>query len=215
MRAVFALILTLTAGVTAPVFADGERAGDFDYYVMSLSWSPTWCTLEGDARGARQCADDKDYGFILHGLWPQYDEGWPSYCRTPHRDPSRSDTNAMTDIMGTGGLAWHQWKKHGRCSGLSSDAYFALSRDAFAKINRPAVFRKLDKTYALPARVIEAAFLKDNPEFTKDMITITCRDHHIQEVRVCLTKDLEPTRCGRDTLRDCTLKDARMPPIHE
>jgi ribonuclease T2 len=106
--------------------------------------------------------------------------------------------------MASGGLAWHQWKKHGRCSGLSSKAYFALSREAYASVTRPEVFRKLSKTVKVPAKVVEEAFLEANPKLSPDMITITCKGRHIQEARVCLTKDLEPRLCGRDVIRDCT-----------
>jgi len=126
-----------------PAFAEGEKAGEFDYYVLALSWSPNWCALEGDAKGSDQCEAKNDHGWILHGLWPQFERGWPSYCNTRKRNPSRRDTAAMADIMGTGGLAWHQWNKHGRCSGLSSDDYYALSREAYGRVARPEVFRKL------------------------------------------------------------------------
>ena len=82
-----------------PALAEGDhRAGEFDYYVLSLSWSPTWCALEGDGRDAPECREEAALGWVLHGLWPQYEEGWPSYCRTSHRDPSRSETAAMADI---------------------------------------------------------------------------------------------------------------------
>ncbi|TDT74083.1 ribonuclease T2 [Litoreibacter halocynthiae] len=197
----------------APLWAEGERAGRFDYYVLSLSWSPTWCALEGDARGADQCDDRHDFGWTLHGLWPQNERGWPSYCRTVERDPSRGQTKAMADIMGSGGLAWHQWKKHGRCSGLSSDAYFEISRRAYASLTRPAVFRKLKDPVKLPAKVIEEAFLESNPRLSPDMITITCKNRRIQEVRLCLNKDLEPRTCGKDVNRDCSMKDALFAPI--
>ena len=197
----------------APLWAEGERAGKFDYYVLSLSWSPTWCALEGDARGADQCDDRHDFGWTLHGLWPQNERGWPSYCRTVERDPSRGQTKAMADIMGSGGLAWHQWKKHGRCSGLSSDAYFEISRRAYASLTRPAVFRNLEKPVKLPAKVVEEAFLESNPRLSPDMITITCKNRRIQEVRLCLNKDLEPRICGEDVVGDCSIKDALFDPI--
>ena len=197
----------------APLWAEGERAGKFDYYVLSLSWSPTWCALEGDARGADQCDDRHDFGWTLHGLWPQNERGWPSYCRTAERDPSRGQTKAMADIMGSGGLAWHQWKKHGRCSGLSSDAYFEISRRAYASLTRPVVFRNLEKPVKLPAKVVEEAFLESNPRLSPDMITITCKNRRIQEVRLCLNKDLEPRICGEDVVGDCSIKDALFDPI--
>ena len=203
--------LVLASLSTHPAMADGEKSGVFDYYVMALSWSPNWCELEGRARNSEQC--DADFGWILHGLWPQYHRGWPAYCPSVERAPSRGQTAAMADIMGNGGLAWHQWKKHGVCSGLSATAYYDLSRQAYASITRPEVFRKLDKTVKLPASVVEEAFMKANPTLERDMITVTCRDGYIQEVRICLSKDLDPVPCGRDTVTDCRMKDALFEPI--
>ncbi|MGR3366950.1 MAG: ribonuclease T2 family protein [Sagittula sp.] len=208
MRALLAAFALFAA---APALADGEPAGQFDYYVMSLSWSPNWCRMEGDARNSEQC--DADFGWVLHGLWPQYHRGWPAYCPTTERQPSRQQTAGMADIMGTSGLAWHQWKKHGVCSGLSASAYYALSREAYGTVARPAVFRKLDKPVKLPASVVEEAFLKANPGLEKDMVTVTCRDAYIQEVRVCLSRDLTPVPCGRDVVKDCSMKDALFEPI--
>ncbi|MEO1452629.1 MAG: ribonuclease T2 [Pseudomonadota bacterium] len=194
-------------------WAEGEKSGEFDYYVLALSWSPTWCKLEGDARGSEQCDTDRDLGWILHGLWPQFHQGWPSYCVTGERNPSRGDTAAMADIMGTSGLAWHQWNKHGRCSGLPSDDYYALSREAYGQVVRPEVFRRLDAPVKLPASVVEQAFLEANPELEPDMITITCKSGRIQEARICLSKGLSPVPCGRDVVRDCTMEDALFAPI--
>lgn len=204
------LVLCAFAGAAR---ADGERPGDFDYYVLSLSWSPTWCALEGEQRGSPQCENDADFGWVLHGLWPQYEDGWPSYCPTRERNPSRRDTANMADIMGSSGSAWHQWNKHGKCSGLSSDDYYALSREAYRRITRPALLRQLDKAVRLPATVIEDAFLEDNPELSANQVTITCKAGRIQEARICLTRSLEPRACGRDVSRDCTLSDALFDPI--
>lgn len=205
----FLVLVAALSGATAR--AEGGKPGEFDYYVMSLSWSPNWCTLEGDARNAEQC--DTNAGWILHGLWPQFNRGWPSYCNSSERPPTRGMTAAMSDIMGSGGLAWYQWKKHGVCSGLSADAYYDLSRRAYDAITRPPVLRKLDKPVSLPATVIEEAFLKANPELSADMITITCEAGHIQEARICLSKGLTPVPCGRDVVRDCRLEDARFEPV--
>lgn len=208
-------LVLAVAGLIASsmAWAKGERSGEFDYYVMSLSWSPTWCALEGDARQSPQCDSDADFGWVLHGLWPQYHRGWPSYCPTVERNPSRSMTNDMADIMGTSGLAWHQWNKHGVCSGLSAQNYYDLSRKAYGTVVRPEVFRRLEKAVKLPASVVEEAFLKANPQLEPDMITITCKDGRIQEARICLSKTLDPVPCGRDVVRDCTATDALFDPI--
>ena len=205
------LLFVIVASIAA---AKGERAGEFDYYVMALSWSPNWCALEGAAKGSPQCDTKEDHGWVLHGLWPQYHRGWPSFCPTPEPQPQRSLTNTMADIMGTSGLAWYQWKKHGVCSGLSARAYYDLSRKAYESVVRPPVFRKLNKTITLPASVVEDAFLKANPSLSRDMITITCRAGHIQEARICLSKDLSPVPCGRDVSRDCSLSDAVFEPVN-
>lgn len=204
------ILLLLTAGFAR---AEGERAGDFDYYVLSLSWSPTWCALEGDRRNSPQCEGDNDFGWVLHGLWPQYENGWPSYCRTDARNPTRAETADMADIMGSSGSAWHQWNKHGRCSGLSSDDYYALAREAYGRVKRPEILRRIDRSIRLPASVIEEAFLEDNPDWTADMVTITCKSNRIQEARLCLTRSLEPRVCGTDVIRDCAQSDALFDPI--
>lgn len=193
--------------------AEGERAGDFDYYVLSLSWSSAWCALEGDSRNDPQCDDGRGLTFVLHGLWPQYDDGWPSYCRTGERDPTRAETAGMADIMGGAGLAFYQWKKHGRCSGLSASDYYQTARKAYRKITVPDFFTEVSRPLEVPASVIEDAFLEANPGLARDQITITCEDGLIQEVRVCLSTDLGYRRCGADTIRDCRLKDAVLEPV--
>ena len=208
MRDFAAVIGIVIALIGTNAQAEGEKAGAFDYYVMALSWSANWCALEGDARGDDQCLPGKGLTFTLHGLWPQYETGWPDYCRTTARDPSRTESGAMADIMGGAGLAWYQWKKHGRCSGLTSAAYFEAARRAYASITIPPVFEKIDRRLQVPASVVEEAFLESNPILKRDMVTITCKAGMLQEVRICLTKDLEPRRCGADTIRDCRLQDA-------
>ncbi len=193
--------------------AEGERAGDFDYYVMALGWSATWCATTGDARRDPQCDAGRGLTFTLHGLWPQNDVGYPSYCRTVERDPSRSQTAVMADIMGGAGLAFYEWKKHGRCSGLSASDYLATSRKAYEMITLPPVFARVSKELRLPASVVEDAFIDANPALTRDMITVTCDRGMIGEVRICLGKDLSPRACAADVARDCTMKDAVLEPV--
>jgi ribonuclease T2 len=190
-----------------------DEAGVFDYYIMALSWNAAWCEAEGAGRGAPQCDPALDIGFVLHGLWPQFEDGWPEYCRSAARDPSRAETAAMADIMGSGGLALYQWKKHGRCSGLDPATYFALARRAWGAIERPDILRRV----RLPRRVapvaIEQAFLEANPALGPDSVTVTCPDRRFREVRICLTKDLRPRPCTGAALRDCPLADPLFTPM--
>lgn len=208
------ILATLAALCGTPMAqAEGERAGAFDYYVMSLSWSAAWCALEGDARDDPQCDAGRGLTFILHGLWPQFEEGWPSYCRTVESDPTRAMTAAMADIMGGAGLAFYQWKKHGRCSGLSAEAYFQTARRAHDSITVPAFLADVSRPLTLPATVVEDALIEANPGLERDQITITCKDGLIQEARICLTRELAPRRCGADVIRDCRLTDAVLEPV--
>jgi ribonuclease T2 len=203
----------LGLALAAPALAEGEKAGDFDYYVAALSWSATWCDLEGAARGEPQCDAGRGETFVLHGLWPQYEDGWPSYCRTVERDPSRGETAAVADVFGGAGAAFYQWKKHGRCSGLSARDFYAKARRVREGVKIPAVFAKINRRLEVPASVVEGAFLEANPGLKPDMVTVTCREGMIAEVRLCLTPDLAPRACAPDAARDCRMSDAVLLPL--
>ena len=213
-RGFFCLLALLTVlAASAPAREiRGARPGDFDGYILALSWSPTWCALEG-RDGAAQCDPAADIGFIVHGLWPQKGDDWPAWCRTVRRDPTRRETAAMTDLMGSAGLAWYQWKKHGRCTGLDPADYFALVRNASGRIRRPAVLRRVTRPLEVAPRVIEEAFLAANPGLAPDMVTVTCEKGYIDEVRVCLDRDLRPAVCPEAARRDCALPRARLLPV--
>jgi len=201
MRVIGAVLLALLMAGAAR--AEGERAGDFDYYVMALSWSSSWCALEGDGRDDPQCDAGRGIDFVLHGLWPQYEEGWPSFCRTGAGDPSRAQTAAQADVFGGAGAAFYQWKKHGRCSGLSAAGFYDTARAAFGSVAIPEVFEDLSRDIRLEADVVEDAFLEANPALDPDGIVVTCKGGMVQEVRVCLTKDLEFRDCAGDVGRVC------------
>lgn len=202
------LALCLATAGNSPAQAqsrDGrDVAGRFDYYVLVLSWAPSWCRSGKDARDSNSCDRGRRAGFVVHGLWPQYERGWPSDCATAEPGPTRRESAAMVDLMGSSGLAWYQWRKHGRCSGLSASDYLATIRAASESIAMPEVFSKLDREVSLPARVVEDAFIEANPALRRDGITVTCQGQDIQEVRICLSKDLSPRACAPDTRRDCS-----------
>src|SRR5690606_31325369 len=112
--------------------------------------------------------------------------------------------------MGSGGLAWYQWKKHGRCSGLSARGYYQAIRDAAEQVPVPDVFDDLDKDITLPPSVVEDAFIEVNPNLTREGSTVTCSSEALQEVRICLTRDLEPRDCAPDASRDCSRDELLM-----
>lgn len=205
------LALVIALVLARPAAAD--QAGDFAYYVLALSWSPSWCLVEGDARRAAQCDPVEDTGFILHGLWPQHLDGWPEYCEPDTRDPTPAEAAAMADIMGSEGLARHEWEKHGTCSGLGPEGYYALSRQAFPAIRRPERLRALAEPARLAPAAIERAFLAANPTLAPEAVSVTCRDGLFREVRICLDRALAPRPCTGPAARECPLPEVVVPRV--
>ncbi len=92
----------------------GESApGDFAYYLLSLSWSPAFCL---SSPGSAECNGPRRYGFIVHGLWPQNERGWPEHCDV-HRDVPDDVVRGIADLMPARALVYHEWSAHGTCSG--------------------------------------------------------------------------------------------------
>jgi ribonuclease T2 len=120
--------------------ADAGTAGEFDFYVLALSWSPSWCATNDRDGRSPQCNGRRPYTFIAHGLWPQNERSWPEDC--PSTEPDRVPdalARSMADIIPSAGLAGHEWRKHGTCSGLTQPIYFRTLRAAFQKIKLPPV----------------------------------------------------------------------------
>lgn len=206
--------ILMTLACAAPAAAEGPRAGKFDYYVLALSWSPSWCETEAAEGGAapEQCAPERDLGFALHGLWPQFEAGgWPEYCETAERDPTRAQTAAMADIMGSAGTAFYQWKKHGRCSGLAASDYFNRARLALAWVRPPDAIAGR----SLRPDEITRAFRAANPALAAEDVIVTCAGGRLSEARVCLTRDLDPRPCAPDVRADACRADRvlEIPPL--
>lgn len=214
---ILAAALAVLAGLTAGrIMADGI-AGKFDYYVLALSWSPSFCANEGKAKRSPQCSGTRPFAFVLHGLWPQYERGYPENCKTVSKPWVASRTiNAMLDIMPARGLVIHQYRKHGTCSGLAPEEYFDTARKAYESIAIPARYQSPQKHVLVSPREIENDFLKANKTLTPDMISISCgRGNRLREVRICFTKDLALRPCGmnEDQRKLCRLDKVVMPPV--
>ncbi|WP_084657461.1 ribonuclease T2 family protein [Natronohydrobacter thiooxidans] len=185
------------------------------YLVLALSWTPSWCAVTGRDRGDERCAAGSGAGWLVHGLWPQFETGgWPEFCDTPQPAPSRAETAAMMDIMGSEGLALHQWRKHGTCSGLAPEGYFTQTRAAFAAVTLPeGISSAAGRARSAPDDLM-TAFRAANPEISEDMAILTCREGMVQEIRVCLSTDLTPQRCDSDLLsRGCRARNVDLPAL--
>ncbi|MEL6978761.1 MAG: ribonuclease T2 [Pseudomonadota bacterium] len=179
----------------------------FDYYVLALSWSPSFCERNPDGD---QCGQGRR--FTLHGLWPQYEDGYPQDCATDaNRRVPGSLLREYQDLTGSRGLLAHQWRKHGSCTGLSAEAYFDASRAAVERVAVPEPLAKASRDARLDPRVVETAFMTANPGFERDGVTITCRSGDLAEVRVCLDLSLNPRRCGADVRADCRSRMVDLP----
>ncbi|WP_275790223.1 ribonuclease T2 family protein [Pararhizobium gei] len=181
----------------------------FDFYVLSLSWSPTWC-LANDASGrSRQCRDDR--GFIVHGLWPQNERGYPEFCRT--REPDRVPEalgESLFDIMPSMGLIGHEWRKHGSCSGLSQQDYFAVLRAASDKVRIPPAMKQTTAQRNSP-QDIEASFVAANAKLRSGAIAVTCDTGRVDEVRICLDKGLDFRPCPEIDRGGCRAESLQLP----
>ena len=198
---------TLVAGTAA--WAQ-DRPGDFDFYLLSLSWSPTWCATDEDADRSRQCRGG--HGFIVHGLWPQYEEGYPEFCAGERPPRISADlAEGMRDIMPDRQLVFQQWRKHGTCSGLSPAEYFAETRAAFDQVAIPSEFQAPRRNRAVSAQELERAFTEANDGLTPERIAVSCTDGWVAEVRICLTLDLEFRDCAEVDRRGCRQSELRLP----
>ncbi|MBD8891421.1 ribonuclease T2 family protein [Roseibium litorale] len=209
-----AAILSLTAAlVWGHALARAEdRAGDFDYYVLSLSWSPSYCAAKGRDADPTQCRAAKPFGFIVHGLWPQYERGWPDFCRTDMSGPTRAQVESVLDIMPSRGLINHEWRKHGTCSGLSAGEYLETLRAAFEKIRIPPALKNTNKTYLAAPETVEKAFRLANPGLNDAAMAVTCSRGEIDEVRICFTRDLKFRSCKAVDRAGCRATRIKIPP---
>jgi ribonuclease T2 len=176
--------------------SDVPRGTGFDFYLLALSWSPSYCADPGaQARDAVQCAGPRPFAFVVHGLWPQYERGFPRACRTSQSRPNEQAVRAMLDIMPSPRLVQHQWENHGTCSGLSAADYLKVTRLAREAVAIPQRFVAVSDWQTLSAGEVEAAFVQANPAMSRAGIAVSQRRNLLSEVRICLTLELEPRAC--------------------
>ena len=150
---------------------------------------------------------------MVHGLWPQYERGFPEYCQRPSPRLDRNIMTSMLDLMPAPGLIFNEWDKHGTCSGLGARAYFETIRKARAAVKIPEEFLQLSepKTIA-PGRSRGGLHQgQSGPEQCGDLGDLCSR--RLSEVRICLSKDLQFRACEEIDRRACRRDEVVMPPI--
>jgi len=224
-----AVVVTVTsAAVAQRPYGSGRQAnernvaGQFDYYALVMSWSPSYCAgarREGyDPQCDRQ--DGKRYSFVMHGLWPQYSpRGWPQDCPVRGRGAfvPRPLINSMLDIMPSDRLVIHEYRKHGTCSGLEPGPYYDLARKLFQAVRIPEQYTNPFETTFVSPRELMADFSKVNPWLKPNMIAVDCGGpgNRLSEIRICFSKEGQPTACSRneDQRKLCTAEKMYMPPV--
>lgn len=204
----------------SPEPADGAAGGakppqgsGYDFYVLSLSWSPSYCEAEGGEANRQQCDGGRPYAFVVHGLWPQYERGYPADCPVDDPDVPSAIMRTLYDIMPSSGLIRHQWRKHGSCTGLSQADYFAVLRRAREAVRVPPEFARLDQYRTVRPDEVEQSFRKANAGLPADGIAVTCDARYLREVRICMTRALAFRGCEEVDRRACRAAKAVMPPV--
>jgi ribonuclease T2 len=200
MKRIAALTLIVTCIAFGQDAPRRSRPGRFEYYVMSLSWSPQYCSEQPGDR--QQCGAGKRYGFVLHGLWPQHERGYPAFCGA-REQVTPGVASEVLPIMPSTRLIQHQWEKHGTCSGLQQDEYFQAALEAFRSIRIPPQFERAARAFSAAPYQLKEAFVKANPQLPLAALRVRCRGRYLDEVRVCLSKDLKYRSCEEDLKDGC------------
>ena len=210
-------LAVFSAGTASAQDRRQNAPGEFDFYVLSLSWSPSYCE-EASERGSGgrsqqvQCGG-RPFSFVVHGLWPQYEHGFPDYCQRPSPRLDRNIVSSMLDLMPAPGLIFNEWDKHGTCSGLGAKAYFETIRKARSAVKIPEEYLELSAPKTVAPAEIEDAFIKANPGLSASAIAVTCNRTRLSEVRICMSKDLQFRACEEIDRRACRRDEVVMPPM--
>jgi len=215
IAAIVALCLTALPRPTAGQDAARGAPGRFDFYVLSLSWSPSFCAGAAERHAGRPAGEcgARPYAFVVHGLWPQYEKGFPQYCRIPAPRVDHRLVASMLDLMPAPHLIFNEWDKHGTCSGLSPRAYFETVRKARAAVTIPSQYRELTQPLNVTPDAVTEAFVKANPGLTRNGIAVECSRKRLSEVRLCLSKQLQFRDCPDVARRGCRSDQLVMPPV--
>jgi ribonuclease T2 len=187
--------------------AAGGENKEFDYYLLALSWAPNYCASHPHDH-SRECSAYAS--FVLHGLWPQSENGAPPMDCGQAGPPSAETVEHMLNFMPSRGLIQHEWSKHGTCSGLSADDYFQNVERAFTSVRVPESYRSLSHEAQVKVSDLEQAFAVEN-RAANDAFRTSCHDGELVGIEVCLDKNLKYRSCTRSA-RECPVQEVRVRP---
>jgi ribonuclease T2 len=207
MLACLCVAICLNAAKHSPAKASGQ----FDYFLLSLSWAPNYCAGHpGDH--SIECRAGKHANFVLHGLWPQSNTGQsPTNCGSAS-PVSSATVRHMLQYFPSASLVQHEWSTHGTCSGLTAAQYFAKVEQAYTAVKIPDQFRSLDHSQKIDVKEIEQGFASANGA-PAGAFRISCHAAELVNVEVCLSKDLQYQACTASA-RECPSAQVLMRPVN-
>jgi ribonuclease T2 len=186
------------------------KLSKFDFFVLALSWSPDYCATNGN-NDPQQCSLGKKLGFVLHGLWPQYDKGYPSNC-SAEKMPGSAKAQ-FPGLYPNDSLFDHEWEKHGTCTGLSPVEYLQTGKTLKESITIPGGFRSPENPFRTSMDQLKALFAQANPGFSEASIEVSCSSsgRYLKEIYVCFSRDGAATPCSAEmhktALKSCQAAD--------
>jgi len=204
-----------------------DDSPSFDHYVLALSWQPAFCESHPDKPECREldAADFAAYHLAVHGLWPNNGPGeGPTYCgvdaaiqaldqpkswcEMPQPKVSDKTRAALAPAMpgARSCLDRHEWVKHGTCSGLDADSYFAATlrlAHAVQATRLGAVIAANVGRYVTPQQLFNA-FEATFGAGASQALTLVCTRggglDYLSEVRIALKPDALEGTLERDDL---------------
>jgi ribonuclease T2 len=191
LAAATAFLLSAAGVRAAPTPPDLVATADFDFYVLTLSWSPGFCDTGGEHKSPEQCAVGSGAGFVTHGLWPDNaNRRDPSNCNLQPEFAPNEALDLGAKVYPARGLAVHEWRDHGTCTGLDAEHYFKAVQFARDEFTIPDSLKHPTARFAVSPDDIAKQFIAANANLTTDSMAVTCGSGELIDVRFCLTKDL-------------------------
>lgn len=165
-------------------------------YTLAISWVPEFCHRNARQAAARfECGSGNRFGFALHGLWPDGEGAqWPQYCQATAILPPAVIRGALCSTP-SAQLIQHEWAKHGTCTELTPNQYFAQSTRLYAALRYPDMVA-LSRRPGLTAGDLAAAMARANPGIAADMMRITAnKQGWLDEIWLCLDKAKKYQTC--------------------
>jgi ribonuclease T2 len=186
--------------------ADVPATPAFDYYTLAVSLTPGFCDQNPKWRDSRQCRDR--FALSVHGLWPEKAQGRsPSSCAGGALLLSEQQQRSLRDIMPDAGLRDHEWKTHGRCSGLDGATYFNVTERYFRALKWPPMLKPEGRDNLLERDVLLREIRKLNPALPERGLVLRCersgRPPLLTEIRVCLSPQGKPVECAANFKPNC------------